>query len=255
MIPYILSLHQNLTPGFLLLFFVVALVLGMAKAGLSGLGLAVIPVMALIFGAKESTGVILPMLITADIMAVIYYRRNAVWKHILRILPWVALGIIIALITGKLINNNQFRIVMISVVWIMLILMVINDLRKMDENAIPENKPFGALMGFTGGFATMIGNSAGPVFTLYFLAMKLPKKEFIGTSAWLYLIMNTGKLPLQALVWKNITLHSLILDLIAIPVIALGILLGIHIVKLFPEKAYRYFVIITTLGSSVLLFL
>lgn len=255
MIPYILSLHQNLTPGFLLLFFVVALVLGMAKAGLSGLGLAIIPVMALIFGAKESTGVILPMLITADIMAVIYYRRNAVWKHILRILPWVALGIIIALITGKLINNNQFRIVMISVVWIMLILMVINDLRKMDENAIPENKPFGALMGFTGGFATMIGNSAGPVFTLYFLAMKLPKKEFIGTSAWLYLIMNAGKLPLQALVWKNITLPSLILDLIAIPVIALGIFLGIHIVKLFPEKAYRYFVIITTLGSSVLLFL
>lgn len=255
MISYILSLHHNLTPGFLLLFFVVALVIGMAKAGLSGLGLAIIPVMALIFGAKESTGVILPMLITADIMAVIYYRRNAVWKYILRILPWVTLGIIIALVTGNLINNNQFRIVMISIVWIMLILMVLNDLRKNDESLIPENRYFGASMGFAGGFATMIGNSAGPVFTLYFLAMKLPKKEFIGTSAWLYLIMNTGKLPLQALVWKNITLSSLTLDFIAVPVIALGIFLGIHIVKLFPEKAYRYFVIITTLGSSVLLFL
>ena len=110
-------------------------------------------------------------------------------------------------------------------------------------------------MGFSGGFATMIGNSAGPVFNLYFLSMKLPKKEFIGTSAWLYLIMNVGKLPLQALVWKNITVSSLILDLIAIPVIALGIFIGIRIVKIFPEKAYRYFVIITTLGSSVLLFL
>jgi uncharacterized membrane protein YfcA len=255
MISYILSLNQNLTPGFLLLFFVVALVVGMAKAGLSGLGLAIIPVMALIFGAKESTGVILPMLITADIMAVIYYRRNAVWKYIIRILPWVTLGIVTALITGNLINNNQFRIVMISIVWIMLILMVFNDLRKKDESLIPDNIYFGGAMGFAGGFATMIGNSAGPVFTLYFLAMKLPKKEFIGTSAWLYLIMNTGKLPLQALVWKNITTSSLILDLIAVPVIASGIFLGIHIVKLFPEKAYRYFVIITTLGSSVLLFL
>jgi uncharacterized membrane protein YfcA len=255
MISYILSLHHNLTPGFVLLFFVVALVIGMAKAGLSGLGLAIIPVMALIFGAKESTGVILPMLISADIMAVIYYRRNAVWKYIIRILPWVTLGIIIALVTGNLINNNQFRIVMISIVWIMLILMVFNDLRKKDESFIPGNRYFGASMGFAGGFATMIGNSAGPVFTLYFLAMKLPKKEFIGTSAWLYLIMNTGKLPLQALVWKNITQSSLILDFIAIPVIAFGIFLGIHIVKLFPEKAYRYFVIITTLGSSVLLFL
>jgi uncharacterized protein len=255
MISQILALHHNLTPWYLLLFLFLALVLGMAKAGLTGLGLSVIPVMALIFGAKESTGVILPMLITADIMAVVYYRKNAVWKHILIILPWVAAGIIVALITGKLINDNQFRIIMISVVWVMLFLMVFDDLRKKKENKVPENKIFGSLMGFAGGFATMIGNSAGPVFTLYFLSRKLPKKEFIGTSAWLYLIMNVGKLPLQAIVWKNISGHSLTLDLIAIPFIALGIYIGIHIVKLFPEKAYRYFVIITTLGSSVLLFL
>jgi uncharacterized membrane protein YfcA len=252
---YLQSLNTNLTPGFLLLFFIVALVLGMAKAGLSGLGLAIIPVMALIFGAKESTGVILPMLITADIMAVIYYRRNAVWKHIFRILPWVAVGIITALIIGNLINNNQFRVVMISVVWIMLILMIVNDLRKKNETKIPDNHFFGSFIGIAGGFSTMIGNSAGPVFTLYFLAMRLPKKEFIGTSAWLYLIMNTGKLPLQALVWKNITLNSLMLDLIAVPVIAAGMFLGINIVKLLPEHFYRYFVIITTLVSSVLLFL
>jgi uncharacterized protein len=255
MISYLLSLNQHLTPGYLFLFLTAALVLGMAKAGLSGLGLAIIPVMALIFGAKESTGVILPMLITADIMAVIYYRRNAVWKHILRILPWVAIGIVAALITGNLISNNQFRTVMVSIVWVMLILMILNDFRKKKEREIPENHLFGSVMGITGGFATMMGNSAGPVFTLYFLAMKLPKKEFIGTSAWLYLIMNTGKLPLQALVWKNISLHSLMLDLIAVPVIAAGIFLGIHIVKLLPEKVYRYFVIFTTIISSVLLFL
>jgi uncharacterized membrane protein YfcA len=252
---FLISLHPNLTPGYLLLFLTVALVLGMAKAGLSGFGLATVPAMALIFGAKESTGVILPMLIAADIMAVIYYRRNAVWKHIFKILPWVAAGIIIALVTGNLINNNQFRIVMLSVVWIMLILMVVNDLWKKESDEIPHNMLFGSLMGFAGGFATMIGNSAGPVFTLYFLAMRLPKKEFIGTGAWLYLIMNTGKLPLQILVWKNITLTSLIPGLIAIPFIALGIFLGIRIVNLFSEKVYRYFVIVTTIGSSLLLLL
>jgi uncharacterized membrane protein YfcA len=252
---FLLSIHPDLTPGYLILFLIVALVLGMAKAGLSGLGLAVIPVMALIFGAKESTGVILPMLITADIMAVIYYHRHAVWKHIFRILPWVAIGIITALIIGNLINDNQFRIIMLTVVWIMLILMVLNDIWKKESEAIPHNMFFGSLMGLAGGFATMIGNSAGPVFTLYFLAMRLPKKEFIGTSAWLYLIMNTGKLPLQVIVWKNITLTSLIPGVISIPLIATGMLIGIRIVKLFPENVYRYFVIITTLVSSVLLFL
>jgi uncharacterized protein len=255
MITHILSLNHNLTPWFLVLFLFLALVMGMAKAGLTGLGLSVIPVMALIFGARESTGVILPILITADIMAVIYYHKNAIWKHIFVILPWVGAGIVAALIIGKLINDNQFRLIMISVVWIMLFLMVFNDLRKKDENSVPDNRIFSGSMGFAGGFATMIGNSAGPVFTLYFLSRRLPKKEFIGTGAWLYLIMNVGKLPLQAIVWKNISYNSLILDLIAVPFIALGIFLGIKIVKLFPEKAYRYFVIITTLGSSILLFL
>jgi uncharacterized membrane protein YfcA len=253
--PYLLSIYPTLTPLVLVLFLFLAVLLGMAKAGLGGLGLAVVPVMALIFGAKESTGVILPMLITADIMAVIYYRQHAVWKYILRILPWVATGIIIALIIGNRINNSQFRIVMLTVVWIMLILMVVNDLWKKESDEIPHNMYFGSLMGLTGGFATMIGNSAGPVFTLYFLAMRLTKKEFIGTGAWLYLIMNTGKLPLQVLVWKNVTLSSLIPGLISIPFIALGIYLGIRIVKLFSEKVYRIFVIITTIGSSLLLLL
>ncbi len=255
MIASILSLSPALTPGFLLLFLGVAITIGMSKAGLSGFGLAMVPVMALIFGAKESTGVILPMLITADIMAVIYYRRHAVWKYILIILPWAAAGIIIALVIGKMINNNQFRVVMMTVVWIMLILMILNDLRKKNENKIPENRLFASLMGLAGGFSTMIGNSAGPVFTLYFLAMRLPKKEFIGTGAWLYLIINTGKLPLQLLVWKNISVNYLILDLVAVPFIAFGIFLGIHIVKLFSENLYRYFVIATTLVTSVLLFL
>jgi uncharacterized membrane protein YfcA len=252
---FILSLHSSLTPAYILLFLLIALCIGMAKAGLGGLGLAVVPVMALIFGAKESTGVILPMLIAADIMAVLYYRKNAEWKYILKILPWVAAGITSGMIVGNHVNSGQFRFVMVSVVWTMLFLMVVNDLRKKEGNELHGSILFTAFMGMAGGFATMIGNSAGPVFTLYFLSMRLSKNEFIGTGAWLYLIMNTGKLPLQAFVWRNITASSLLLDLVSLPFIAAGIFLGIYLVKLFPEKVYRYFVIVTTLVTSVLLFL
>ena len=249
------SLHPDLTPGFLVLFLLSALTIGMSKAGLSGVGLAMVPMMALIFGARESTGVILPMLITADIMAVAYYRSHAVWKHIIRVIPWAIAGIVFALILGKLINDNQFRMILLTIVWIMLILMLANDLRQKKGNEIPENHLFASIMGLAGGFATMIGNAAGPVFTLYFLSMHLPKKEFIGTSAWLFLILNTGKLPLQAVFWKNITINSLMADLIALPVLITGFFIGIWIVKLLPEKVYRLFVIITTLATSALLFL
>jgi uncharacterized protein len=249
------SIHPALTPGYLILFLFAAIIIGMSKAGLSGLGLAMVPMMALIFGAKESTGVILPMLITADIMAVIYYKQHAVWKHIIRVLPWAAAGIIVALIVGNNINKNQFRLLLLSIVWIMLILMLVNDFRKKKGDEIPENHLFASIMGTAGGFSTMIGNAAGPVFTLYFLAMKLPKKEFIGTSAWLFFILNTGKLPLQALVWKNINGPSLMAGLLSLPFIVLGMYTGIKIVKMLPENFYRIFVIITTLLTSLLLFL
>jgi hypothetical protein len=255
MTSFLVSIHPSLTPLLFLLFLLSALIIGMAKAGLSGLGLAMVPLMAMIFGAKESTGVILPMLIAADIMAVIYYKQHAVWKHIIRVIPWAAAGIIIALIVGNMINNNQFRILLLTIVWIMLILMLVNDFRKNKGEEIPENHLFASAMGTVGGFSTMIGNAAGPVFTLYFLAMKLPKKEFIGTSAWLFFLINSGKLPLQAFVWKNITVKTLTAGAVSFPVIALGIYLGIHIVKLLPEKVYRAFVIITTLLTSLLLFI
>jgi uncharacterized membrane protein YfcA len=249
------ELNTGLSPTYLILFLIAAMLIGMSKAGLSGLGLAIVPLMAIIFGARESTGIILPMLIAADIMAVIYYKRHAVWKHIIIILPWVGAGIIVALVTGNMINDRQFRTILITVVWIMLAVMLINDFTQKKGGMSTQHPVWANILGFAGGFATMIGNAAGPVFTLYFLARRLPKNEFIGTGAWLYLIMNTGKLPLQAFAWKNITPHSLQISLIPLPVIILGMFLGIYIVKLIPEKAYRYFVIVATLLSSILLFL
>jgi len=255
MINQILALNQGLTPTLLILYLFLALVMGMAKAGLSGFGLAVIPAMALIFGARESTGVLLPILLTGDIMAVAYYHRNAVWRHILRALPWIILGITVALITGQYVNASQFKVILSSVIGIMLFLMVLNDVRKKKNDRIPDNHVFSAIMGSSGGFATMIGNMGGPVFTLYFLSLKLSKNEFIGTGAWLYFIMNTGKLPLHIFIWKTITLQTLMLNLIAVPFVAAGIFIGIWAVKLFPEKLYRYFIIVATLATSVLLFI
>jgi uncharacterized membrane protein YfcA len=255
MIHSILTLNEGLTPALLIIYLLLAVVVGMTKAGLSGLGLAVIPAMALIFGARESTGILLPMLLAGDIMAVIYYHRNAVWKHIIRIIPWVIIGITAALITGNYINENQFRTILMSVVGIMLVLMVVNDLRKKKNDRIPDSHIFSAFMGSAGGFATMIGNSAGPVFSLYFLSLRLNKNEFIGTGAWLYLLMNAGKMPLHIMVWKTISVNTLLLNLVSVPFIVIGMFVGIWAVKLFPEVVYRYFIIIATLATSIFLFI
>ena len=108
-------------------------------------------------------------------------------------------------------------------------------------------------MGVLGGFATMIGNVAGPIFAIYLLAMHLPKNNFIGTAAWFYLIINLSKFPLHIFIWKTIDWDTLKLDLILFPGIAAGAFLGVWMVKKIPDKAYRAFVFIVTALSAFLL--
>ncbi|MFC2087354.1 TSUP family transporter, partial [Bacteroidota bacterium] len=102
----------TLTPGNILLFFLSALLIGMAKAGISGVGLLVVPILAGIFGGKPSTGILLPMLIMADIFAVLYYHRHAEWKHIVRLLPFAIIGIFIALLIGNYVTGKVFNIIL-----------------------------------------------------------------------------------------------------------------------------------------------
>jgi uncharacterized protein len=233
---------------------VCAMLIGMSKTGVPGVSMIVVPTMAMIFGGKASTGVLLPILITADFFAVIYYHRHAEWKPLLKALPWAFLGLLVALWAGTLVNDRQFKHIIAISVLFSLVLMVWNDLshNKKELAGIPG---FAALFGILGGFATMIGNVAGPVFAVYLLALRLPKKIYIGTTAWFFAIINLSKLPLQYFVWNNISVQSLRIDLFAIPFVILGAYIGIKVVHLIKDPAYRWSVVLITFISALLIFL
>ncbi len=243
----------DLLPVQWILISICGLLIGMSKTGLSGVGLMVVPLMANAFGGRPSVGLLLPILIFADIFAVSWYHRHAEWKHVLRLIPWALLGIAAATVTGKRISDITFNRLLAAVVIIGVGILIWRDLRQ-NRLQIPESRWFAALMGLMGGFATMIGNAAGPVMALYLLSMRLPKNSYIGTGAWFFFIVNLSKIPLHVWSWKTITVHSFLLDLLMIPAITAGAFLGIWLVKLLPEKAYRIIVIATTLLSAVFLF-
>jgi hypothetical protein len=225
----------------------------MAKTGISGVGLMVVPLMANAFGGRPSVGLLLPLLIFADIFAVTWYNRHAQWKHILRLIPWAFAGIITATIVGKSISDQTFNRLLAALVIGGIAILVWRDLRS-DKIKVPRSKWFAAGLGLLGGFSTMIGNAAGPVMALYLLSMRLPKNSYIGTGAWFFFIVNLSKVPLHIWSWKTITWSSFSLDLLMIPAIAAGAFLGIWLVRLLPEKFYRILVIVTTLLSAILLF-
>ncbi len=229
------------------------LLIGMSKTGISGVGLMVVPILANAFGGRVSVGLLLPILIIADIMAVSWYNRHADWKHILKLIPWALTGIVVATLVGKNVSDLAFNRILALVVVSGIVILIWQDTRSQKEK-IPQSKWFAATLGLLGGFATMMGNAAGPVMALYLLSMRLPKNNYIGTGAWFFLIVNVSKVPLHIWSWKTITLESFALDLIMIPAITVGAFFGIWLVRFFPESLYRLLVIVTTLLSAILLF-
>jgi len=235
-----------------ILLFSCAMLIGMAKVGVPGVSLLVVPTLAIIFGGKASTGILLPILMIADLFGVAYYHRHAEWKYLWRLFPWAFAGIAVALWVGEVVSDVLFKNIIAILVFICIGILLWRD-RKKDYSSLPQSWWFAASLGVLGGFATMIGNVAGPIFAIYLLAMHLPKNSYIGTGAWFFLIINITKFPLHVFIWRTIEWGTIKLDLILIPGIAAGAAAGIWLVKKIPDKTYRSFVIIVTALSALLL--
>jgi uncharacterized protein len=248
-----MNFWDDYSPFNLVLIFLGAFIIGLSKAGLKGIEMLNVTIMAIVFGGKASTGIVLPLLCIADLFAVIYYNRHAQWKHFWKLIPWMAVGILIGVYTGKDLNEDVFRKIMAVIIIITVIIMVWMEIRK--TVSIPTNKLFVASTGLVSGFTTMLGNLAGSFSNIYFLAMRLPKNDFIGTAAWVFLTINVFKTPFQVFYWKNINTASLKTDLVLLPALAIGFWVGIKIVKLIRGDNYRKVVIILTLIGAITIFL
>lgn len=229
-----------------------AMCIGMSKTGVQGMMLLIVPFMAMSFGAKESTGLILPMLCMADIVAVAYYKRIADWKIVLRLLPTAILGFFVAIAVDSLVPAAQFKKLMGWTLALALVVMFWNEFRG-GENRFMNKWWYSAVFGLLGGFTTMIGNAAGPVMAVYLLSMRKDKMSYVGINAWFFLVVNLLKVPLQLFVWHNISWQSFSLNALMIPVILIGAAIGIKIVKWFPEKAFHRFVQLVTVIAVFLM--
>lgn len=235
------------------LAFIAAFIIGVSKAGLKGIAIIIVTLMTFAFGAKESTGLIVPMLIVGDIFAVFYYNRHTQWKHIVRFLPWMMAGVLVGVVIGKDLPESTFKICMSIIILISVVTMYWWDRRP--SKTVPNHWAFAGFTGIMAGITTMIGNLAGAFSNIYFLAIRLPKNEFIGTAAWLFLFINIFKLPFHIFVWKTITPDTLIIDLKLIPGVLLGLFFGVRLVRVIQDKFYRKLILIlTAIGALLIMF-
>ena len=171
---------------------------GISKSGLAGVSLVHVIVFAYVFGAKASTGALLPLLIVGDCCAVWLIGREVDWRYVLRLLPPAFVGVVIGwCLLGRL-NEATFK----PLIGIIIILLCFGQLLRMWRpklfTTIPHTKPFAWSMGTLGGITTMLANAAGPVIALYLLAVSLPKLKLVATGAWFFFVLNIAKIPFSA---------------------------------------------------------
>ena len=223
--------------GSVLVLMLSAILIGINKTGVPGLGLLPVLLLAEAFEVTESTGLQLVMLATADIMAVAYYRRQAKWGIVLRLMPWALGGIALGVVAVSFIPDSVMKPVL---AWIILFMIAFSFVAKYIKNSekLPEHWAFSAVFGTSAGFTTYVANAAGPVMAVYLLSMRLPKKEYMGCAAWYFLILNWIKVPFFAMQGR-ITGTSLMADLAMIPFLVAGAALGIFLLKKLPQRAFE----------------
>jgi uncharacterized membrane protein YfcA len=243
----------NLLQDQWLWLILVAFFIGFSKTGISSFMMPAIPIVASVFGGKDSTGIILPMLIVGDIFALYYYNRHAEWKNIRKLLPWTLLGLILGVIVGIYVNDKTFKACIAVSVLICLVILIYTE-KKGENFKVPQSTLLYALTGILCGFTSMIGNAAGPIFSVYLLAKGFKKNDFMGTTAWFFFIINLTKVPLQIFFWNNIPIKTIYLTGLMIPAIAVGAFLGVVIIKKLNERLFHLVILgVTALAAIRLL--
>ncbi|MDX2069340.1 MAG: sulfite exporter TauE/SafE family protein [Haliscomenobacter sp.] len=244
---------QSLSPIQWAILLLAALFIGMAKGGISNLGMSVVPLTAWYFGGKFSTGLILPMLIVADFTAVLYYRKNAEWKYYWKLLPWTIVGVVFGTWLGQVVDDLLFKRIMGVIFAGSVAFMLYRDYRGI--TTIPHQWWFAASMGILAGVTTMFGNLAGAATTVFFLAMQLPKQSYLGTAAWFFFSINLFKTPFQIFFWGTISWDTIQINLLLVPVLLFGVAAGIWLVQRFSDRFFRRMTISLCIVAMVLLFL
>ena len=235
---------MSLTPEQWLFAVVAALLVGVAKTGIAGIGMLFVVIFAQILPAKQATGLVLPLLCFGDLVAVAAYRQHAAWRHLWRLFPWTALGVVVGYFVLGRIGDQDMRQLIGGIVVTLVAVHLFRRWRARGKPATAGDAEaahpicFAPVIGILAGFTTLVANAAGPLMAVYLLAMRLPKLEYVGTAAVFFLLLNLFKVPFMVSLGL-ITQPSFALNLWLAPAVLAGALAGRKILPLINQKMFE----------------
>lgn len=233
-----------------------ALLVGVSKTGIAGLGMLFVVIFAQILPAKQATGIVLPLLICGDVIAVASYRQHTRWQYLWRLFPWTAGGVFLGYFALGRIDDRQARLLIGMIVLGLLLLHFVRRYRRgapvAAETASAATHPvwFAPLIGVLAGFTTLVANAAGPLMVIYLLAMQLPKLEFVGTGAVFFLLLNSFKVPFMVDLGL-INRESFLINLWLAPAVVAGAWLGRHLLQRINQRWFENLALFLSAAAGV----
>ncbi len=245
------------TVGALLTGAVAAYIIGLSKTGVPGGGLLAIPLFATVFEGRLIAGAILPVLVFADLFAIGWYRQHARWDLLRPLAPWLGLGFVFGTVFFIVVGSatRSLEIVIGSIVLSIVAIQIWRMWRGAPERA--ATTATAATYGTAGGFTTFVANAAGPVINTYLVGLGLPKYQLIGTTAWLYFVVNLSKVPFYLALgaWTSggrfFTWESLLFDLALVPAVLAGVYSGRSLFHRIPQRAFLVVVLVFSAGGAL----
>jgi uncharacterized membrane protein YfcA len=231
-----------------------ALMVGISKAGIMGLSLLSVALFAHVFpSTKQASGLILPLLIFGDCVAVLSYRTHTQWRYVWKLLPWTAAGVVLGYFALGHISDRTAR-TMIGVIIVFLCAMGYwrRYMKTPASGTGHWHWTLAAALGVTAGFVTLVANAAGPLMAIYLVAMRLPKMQFVGTAAVFFMVLNLFKVPFMVDLGL-ITAPSFVLNLMLAPAVLLGAFAGRWLLIHINQRLFENLVLALSAIAGVLL--
>jgi uncharacterized protein len=232
-----------------------AFMVGVSKAGITGLSILSVALFTHVFpSSKQASGLVLPLLIFGDFVAVLSYRAHTQWRYLWKLMPWTAAGVVLGYFALGHISDRTARI-MIGV--IIVSLCVLGYWRRYftvqtQQTAGTWHWTLAAAMGVVAGFITLVANAAGPLMAIYLIAMRLPKMQFVGTAAVFFMVLNLFKVPFMVKLGL-ITAGSFQFNLMLAPAVLLGAFAGRWLLVRINQQLFENLVLALSAIAGVLL--
>ena len=227
-------------------------IVGLSKSGLVGsMGMVAVPMLALVMPARDATGMMLPVLLAMDAIAIWIYRRDANW-HVLRImLPGAFVGTILGWLLWSVVTDAQVLLA-VGIITVLFMLDALLPIRRRLPDT-PPSRGWGAFWGGAAGITSFISHTGGPPFQIYTLPLRMTPTEYSATTAFFFAIVNTLKLaPFYFL--GTLSVSNLELSAALIPFGLAGVGVGVYLVRRISAKAFYTiaYILILLLGVKIL---